>query len=83
VPEVKAVMFVPYTAGSKLAKQLREAEEKLGSLTGYRLKMVEKAGDKLENLLTKSNPWQGQDCGRQKCLLCHTKQKTGKNLGQD
>ena len=63
VPEIKAVMFVPYTTGSKLAKSLREAEEKLGSLTGYRLNMVEKAGDKLEALLTKSNPWQGLDCG--------------------
>ena len=52
VADVKAVMFVPYTAGSKLAKDLREAEEKLGSLTGYRLKMVEKAGDKLEDLLS-------------------------------
>jgi hypothetical protein len=57
--EGKAVMFVPYTAGSKLAKSLRDAEEKLGSITGYRLKMVEKAVDKLEDLLTKSNPWQG------------------------
>ena len=45
--------------------------------------MVEKAGDKLEDLLTKSNPWQGMDCGRPMCLLCVTKHKTGKNLGQD
>ena len=44
---------------------------------------MEKAGDKLENLLTKSNPWQGMDCERPQCLLCQTKQKTGKNLGQD
>ena len=82
-PAIKAVMFVPFTPGSRLAKNLREAEEKLGSLTGYRLKMVEKAGDKLENLLTKSNPWQGMDCGRQMCLLCETKLKTEKNLAQD
>jgi hypothetical protein len=81
--EVKAVMFVPFTAGSKLAKDLRDAEEKLGSMTGYRLKLVEKAGDKLEDLLTKSNPWQGLDCGRKGCLLCQTKQKTERNLTQD
>ena len=56
VPEVKAVMFVPFTTGSKLAKSLREAEEKLGSLTGYRLKMVEKAGDKLEDLPPSQTP---------------------------
>ena len=83
VPDIKAVMFVPYTVGSKLAKSLREAEEKLGGLTGYRLKMVEKAGDKLEDLLTKSNPWQGLDCGRHNCILCETKLKTDKNMSQD
>ena len=27
--EVKAVMFIPYTTGSRLRKNLREAEEKL------------------------------------------------------
>ena len=81
--EVKAVMFVPFTVGTKLAKNLRDAEEKLGSMTGYRLKLVEKAGDKLEDLLTKSNRWQGMDCGRQGCLLCETKQKTESNQSQD
>ena len=70
--DVRAVMFVPLTIGGKLAKSLIEAEEKLGSLTGYRVKMVQKVGDKLEDLLTKSNPWQGLDCGRQGCLLCTT-----------
>ena len=67
--DIKAVMFVPFTMGSKLAKSLRDAEEKLCSITGYRLKVVEKAGDKLEDLLAKSNPWQGMDCGREACLL--------------
>ena len=81
--EVKAVMFVPFTQGSHLAKNLRDAEEKLGSITGFRLKLVERAGDKLEDLLTKSNPWQGLDCGRHACLLCQTKQKTDKNMSQD
>jgi hypothetical protein len=65
---IKAVMFIPFPTGSRLAKKLREAEEKLGSMTGYRLKLVEKAGDKLENMLTKSNPWQGLDCRRQGCF---------------
>ena len=37
---IKAVMFIPFTTGSRLAKNLREAEEKLGSMTGYRLKLV-------------------------------------------
>ena len=78
--DFKAVMFIPFTTVGKLAKSLREAEEKLGSLSGYRLKIVEKAGDKLEDLLTKSNPWQGLDYGHRGCLLCTTKLKCEKNL---
>ena len=81
--DVKTVMFIPFTQGGQLAKKLRDAEEKLGSITGYRMKMVERAGDKLEDLLTRADPWQGLDCGRAACLLCQTKQKTSKNLNQD
>ena len=80
---VKTVMFVPYTVGSSLAKKMREAESSLQQMTGYRLKIVERAGQKLEDVLTKANPWQGQDCEREKCLLCATKQRTGKLLTQD
>ena len=76
-------MFVPYTEGSELAKRLRDAEEKLYTMTGYRLKIVERAGTKLEEILHKADPWQGQDCGREKCLLCITKKRTGKYLSQD
>ena len=81
--KVKAVLFAPYTRNSALAMKLREAEERLATLTGYKLKVVERAGTKLEDILTKSNPWQGIDCGRKLCLLCETKEKTGKNKGQD
>ena len=80
---VKAVMFVPYTVGSKLAKKMREAENTMQDMTGYRLKIVERAGTKLEDMLTKADPWQGQECGREKCLLCLTKQRTGKYTTQD
>ena len=43
---------------------------------------MERGGSKLEDLLTQSNPWQGQDCGRSACLLCKTKQRTGKQTTQ-
>ena len=79
----KAVMFVPYTEGSELAKRMREAEKKLESMTGYKIKIVERSGTKLEDTLCKADPWQGQDCQRDKCLLCQTKSRTGKHLGQD
>ena len=71
--EVKAVMFIPYTPYGGLIGKLREAELKLENLTGYKLKLVERSGRKIEDLLTSSNPWQGIDCGRTSCLLCQTK----------
>ena len=65
--------FVPYTAGSELARRMRDAEEKLLEMTGYKMKIVERAGLKLEDILHKADPWQGLDCGRARCMLCLTK----------
>ena len=56
--KLKAVKFVPYTPKSELAVQLGEAEEKLESLNRYRIKIVERAGQKLEDLLHFTNPWE-------------------------
>ena len=47
-------------------------------MTGYRLKIVERGGRRLEDMLHKSYPWEGQLCGRPKCLPCKTKVETGK-----
>ena len=69
VTVVKAVMFVPYTHGSRLAKKLREAEQTMEN---------REVGCRLEDLLHKSDPWEGKLCGRQRCLLCKTKKETGK-----
>ena len=46
-PDIKSVMFCPYTKNGELAKQLRNEEEKLQELTGYKIKIVEQVGDKL------------------------------------
>ena len=61
---------------------LGENEEEMYKVTGYKMKIVERAGKSLINMLTKSNPWGGNDCGRRGCLLCTTKAATGKNLTQ-
>ena len=44
--------------GSILAKRMREAEENLLLSTGYKLKIVERGGTKLEDLLHRSDPCQ-------------------------
>ena len=76
-------MFVPYTNNGTLAKQLRDNEEKLEQMTGTKLEIVERVGLKLIDLITKSNPWQGNDCQRENCLLCSSKISTNKNLGHE
>ena len=83
IGKIKAVMFVPYTHYSGLARDLRQAEEKLLDLTGYKIKVVKRAAMKLDDLLHKSNPWQGLDCNRELCLLCKTKETTKKNKEQE
>ena len=64
VSTVKAAMFCPATPHSILAKELRELEYSLEPIIGHRLKIVEQAGTKLQDLLTSSNPWKGKDCER-------------------
>ena len=76
-------MFVLFTKNSELARRFRANEENLFNLTRTRVKIVERAGVKLQDLLTTSNPWKGADCGRQNCLICLTKQLTDKNLRQE
>ena len=78
-----SVMFVPYTKGGELARRLRLAEEDLLKQTGVKIKIVERTGRKIVDILHKSDPWQGRDCGRPQCILCDTKIKTNKYLSQD
>ena len=76
-------MFCPATPHSILAKELRELEYGLEKIMGYRLKIVERAGTKLQDLLTSSNPWKGELCERKDCMLCDSKTRSGKNLKQE
>ena len=64
------VLFVPKTPGGEFAKRLKEAESEIEKITGDRIKIVERAGVTVRRLLHKSNPWAGEQCGRQECLVC-------------
>ena len=69
-PEVITVMFVPQTPGGELCKRLQRAEERISKLTGEKVRMVERAGTTVRQLLHRSNHWSGGPCGRDKCLPC-------------
>ena len=49
----KSILFVPPTPGGILVKQLKEREEELNRHREDRIKIVEKGGIKIENILTK------------------------------
>ena len=80
---IKSVLFIPHTNNSELAKALREKETKMEDITGNKVKIVERGGKKLIDILSNKDPWRGQNCGRENCLLCATKILTGKNLQQE
>lgn len=81
--KVKSVIFVPHTPGSSLAKDMREGEIMLEKTTGYKLEIVERAGDSLEVLLHRSNPWSAADWAREMCLLCESKQTHSRKENQN
>ena len=60
--QIKSVMFCPYTVRGELARQLRQEEETVERITGYRVKVVENVGDKILARLHTSNPWRGDHC---------------------
>ena len=80
---IVSVMFIPFTVGGELSRRLKAAESELAKQTGVKIKIVEKVGTKLVDLLHQSDPWQGADCERNNCLVCRTKVETEKGEKQD
>ena len=78
----KAVMFIPYTPNSELAKELRKVEDMMEEMSGKRIKIVEKTRVQLKRILVKTNPWAGTDCLRGDCLPCQTREETGEGKGK-
>ena len=70
--EIETVMFVPHTPAGELARLLQEADDKFTRGKGMgRIKMVERGGTTLKDILCKNNPWAAEGCGRgQDCFPC-------------
>ena len=69
-PEIVTVMFVPQTPGGALVKRLKIVENEISKLTGERVKIVERGGTQVKQILHKSNPWSQGFCDRENCLPC-------------
>ena len=78
--EAKAVLIVQNTKDSVLANQIIDMIQKLKPWTGINLKVEERAGDKIQDLLHKNNPWEDQDCERKSCHLCISSTKSDESV---
>ena len=66
----KSVLFVPPTPGGILARELKLREEELNRNSQERIKIVEKGGIKVENMLTKKDPFVKEKCSEKVCTIC-------------
>ena len=65
------MIFIDSTKGGRLAKIFKEEERRLGSMTGYNIRVAEMAGMALSRLLPSTNPWGTGDCTRGDCPVCN------------
>ena len=72
---VVSTLLVPYTMGEVLRKSVQQAEDAFCELTGsQRVRIVEKGGDKLANLLCRNDPWAARrTCSDLSCATCRSK----------
>ena len=68
------VVFVPSTNGSLLLKTLKEDEERMAALTGFKIKYQEAGGSVLCNAFCK-DLGKGQHCMRKDCPPCNGSDK--------
>ena len=68
--ETKSIHFVPLTNHGELARRLRKEEETLATLTGYKVKVVERSVMMVKITVHKSNSWAGDDCNVDDCPIC-------------
>ena len=69
IPTV-SVLFCPQTPGGQLAKNLQRAENRISKILRERIKVVERGGRMIKDILHKSNPWKGGKCHNKDCLPC-------------
>ena len=72
--QYKSVLFVATTPGGALAKQLRQREAELNKNNKERIKIVEKGGLKIKDILGSKKTFQKSKCIQKNCPLCTSSQ---------
>ena len=63
------VVFVPNTKGGILVKKLKEKEDSMSDITGFRIRFQEAGGSQLKNMFN-TDLAKGKHCGRTPCPPC-------------
>ena len=64
------VLFVERTEGGALIAALRSQETDFNKISLKKVKMVERTGKQVQQILTSPDPWGDELCGRENCLPC-------------
>ena len=67
-----SVLYVPATPASELAKMLQQHESENNQGRCSRIKIVEKAGQSIKNILAPNDPWGVAKCKSLDCFVCST-----------
>ena len=76
--KIMSVLFVPHTEKSTLAKRMRAKLANIEKIGKLKVKIVERAGEKIVDLLHRSDAWSNRDCDREDCLICESTPEDGK-----
>jgi hypothetical protein len=69
-PRTSTVLFVEFSKGGSLQKNMRDVLDKLTPMLGFRVRVTERGGTTLGSLLSNKNLWSGKHCGRVDCRPC-------------
>ena len=69
--KIRTVLFIEQPKDDKLAKLVRDVVTRPEFMLGFRIKVVERAGTCLKNILPNTNPWPGEHCSRSQCITCN------------
>ena len=82
--EIETVLFVPHTPNGTLARLLQEEDDRFRrGTTIKKIKMVERGGITVKDILSKTNPWSDEGCERSDCLPCRGERGKGGNCQKE